>query len=447
MKTIIMIRIVFLLAALALPAQLFAETEVSVSGQIRVRGEVDSKSFDPGHNTQVFQIMRTRVNVDALVNGNAHAFVQFQDSRILGGEDQFGAWQSGTLNDGKNVDVHQAYLKLDRIWLDGLGAQCGRFEYNLGNQRVFGSVGWHNVGRSWEGCLGWYQAEQVKLSGFWLKAQEEQEVSSALANRDFDIFGGQVAIDQANLELFGVYEIDNDTLVRAADSTLLPGKKLERLTFGLNYHRQYQQFDFEMTTAYQTGSMVDSVDIAAMMFYGEAGYTFEGDGKARLGIGFDYSSGDDTPGDGESKTYNNLYYTGHKYRGYMDYFIASNTAGLTDMFVRGRITPHPQWTVKGDFHYFRTAQRYLYPINYAGDMAGTENVGVEFDFTVSTTSVAGVGLTGGLSLFLPEQHYVARRLYDLTDSAQPPDIRAAQALAKVNDDMTVWSYVQAVVNF
>jgi hypothetical protein len=441
------VRIVFLLAALAIPAQLAAETEVNLSGQVRVRAEIDAKSFDAAHLTRTFQIMRTRINVDALVNENAHAFVQFQDSRVLGGQDQFGSWQSGGLNDGKNVDIHQAYLRLDRIWVDGLGAQCGRFEFNLGNQRVFGAVGWHNVGRSWEGCLGWYQAESAKFSAFWLKAQEEQEVNSVLGSRDFDLYGGRVQIDKVNLDLFGVYEIDNDTLVRSSDNSLLPGKKLERLTFGLNLQRQLEQFDFDLSAVYQTGSMADSIDIAAMMIYGEAGYTFEGDSKGRLALGIDYASGDDTPGDNEHKAYNNLYYTGHKFRGYMDYFIGSGNAGLMDMMFRGKISPHPNWTVKGDLHYFKTAQDYMYPVDVIGTMATTSDVGTEFDFTVSTKSVAGVGLTGGISLFMPQENYVVRHFYNLTDSDDPIDIRASEALSKANTDMTVWSYLQAVVNF
>jgi len=435
-----------LLVAMA-ALQVTAETEVKVSGQVRFRVEIDGKSFDAANTTKAYELMRTRINVDALVDNNAHAFVQFQDSRILGGSDQFGNWQSGDLNDGKNVDIHQAYLQIDRLWFDGLGVKVGRFEYTFGNHRVFGNVGWSNVGRSWEGGLGWYRGENVRFSAFWLKAQEEQEASSALANRDFDIFGVHTKIDKANLELFGIYELDSDTLYRDSDSTVLVGNKLDRLTFGLHYHRQHQQFDFELNGAYQLGNMADTVDIAAMMFTGEVGYTLEGDRKIRFAAGIDYTSGDDDPGDLDHKAYNNLYYTGHKFRGHMDYFLGSGSAGLIDMIFRGRFNPHPQWTFKGDFHYFKTAQDYSIPADNSGAMALTSDVGMEFDFSLSTSSVAGARLVGGVSIFLPQQNYVTRHFYDLTDDADTPTVRAIKTLNRTNDDPTVWSYVQTIIDF
>jgi len=160
--------ILILLLIGGLAAAVYAETEVEVSGQVRVRNEIDGKSFNPDYTTKYFQVMRTRIAIDAIVDSNAHAFVQFQDSRMFGDTDQFGQLQSGTLNDGKNVDIHQAYIQVDRIAVDGLGVKAGRFEFNLGNQRVFGAVGWHNVGRSWEGLEAWY----------WLCAASERRKRS-----------------------------------------------------------------------------------------------------------------------------------------------------------------------------------------------------------------------------------------------------------------------------
>ena len=146
----------------------YAETEVNFDGQVRVRGELDRKSFDP--NQEHFQaqtFMRTRFGVSAVVDGNAEAYVQFQDSRVLGS-----SGQSGSLGTFENIDLHQAFLKVNRVFVDGLGFKAGRFEVNFGNQRVFGAVGWHNVGRSWEGFMGWYKGEKYTLNFFDLKKFE-----------------------------------------------------------------------------------------------------------------------------------------------------------------------------------------------------------------------------------------------------------------------------------
>ena len=74
--------ITFLLfcAAIAL-----AGADYDISGQVRVRHEVDSRQFHDDGTTKEYADMRTRIQVGATVDGNAHAVVQFQDTRRLGG--------------------------------------------------------------------------------------------------------------------------------------------------------------------------------------------------------------------------------------------------------------------------------------------------------------------------------------------------------------------------
>jgi hypothetical protein len=432
-----------------------AETEVKVSGQVRLRSETNGKSFDTSKTITNVRMMRTRINLDATVDGNAHAFVQFQDSRILGDTNSIGDWQSGGLNDGKNVDIHQAYIQIDRLWFDGFGTKAGRFELNLGNQRVFGAVGWHNVGRTWEGGMSWYQGKDYKVSGFWFKAQEEMEKSNVLANRDFDILGLHAKFDKANLELFGVYEFDQDTLYQG-DSLVLKGDKLKRLTFGMYYKRQHNQMDFEFNAAFQTGTMVDSVDISGLMFTGEVGYSLKCDKKVRVAAAIDFSSGDDDPSDSDHKAYNNLYYTGHKFRGHMDYFVKSTNPGLIDIILRGKFNVAPKWTVKGDFHYFKTAADYSLPTATVGDSVVTTttstDAGMEFDFSVTTSSVAGVKLVGGLSIFLPQESFVTSQLLGMAPSdenlPEPVSVQKAKwAMERTHTDARVWAYAQTIINF
>jgi hypothetical protein len=421
---------VVLAASISLGAR--AETTIEVSGQVRARIEYDARSFDTAAAGKTFALMRTRVNVDATVDSNAHAFVQFQDSRTLGGADQFGNWQSGTTNDGKNVDLHQAYFQLDRIWVDGFGAKAGRFEFNVGNQRVFGAVGWSNVGRSWEGGLGWYQGSGFKVTGFGLKAQEENFEDF---NGDFDIYGLHLKLDQAKIELFGAYELDMDTAgtflgenIRVADPA---DHVMDRWSFGLYSIRKFQNFDMEVNGVYQTGKMMNGpaqINLQAFMFTGELGYNLKGASKARFSAGIDYASGDDNPRDNDYKAYDNLYYTGHKFRGYMDYYVASGPAGLMDVLACGRINLHPDWTANADFHYFTTAQNYF----DLADSGETSGVGVEFDVYMSTVSIAGVKAVCGASVFLPDEAFVRHHQED-------PEM--------TESDPTFWVYSQLTIDF
>jgi len=410
--------ILILLLIGGLAAAVYAETEVEVSGQVRVRNEIDGKSFNPDYTTKYFQVMRTRIAIDAIVDSNAHAFVQFQDSRMFGDTDQFGQLQSGTLNDGKNVDIHQAYIQVDRIAVDGLGVKAGRFEFNLGNQRVFGAVGWHNVGRSWEGLEAWYEHPGYKVTGFVLRAREENDPEN---NSDYDIFGGVLNIESLNLELLGVYEYDTDGGVG--------DNELDRISFGGYLKRQHNQFDVEVNAIYQTGNHQGIIDIAAYMFTGEIGYTFKCERKTRFALGFDFASGDEHLGDFfKYNSYNNLYYTGHKFRGYMDYFISSNTVGLMDLMFRARTNPAEGWVLKTDVHYFMTAQDYW----DSHDSTYTSDIGIEIDASVVTTRIKGIKFATGVSVFLPQESFVR------WDTGNP---------LLTESDPTLWVYNQATIDF
>ena len=179
-------------------------------------------------------------------------------------------------------------------------------------------------------------------------------------NRDFDIVGGVLDLKKWNWQLFAFYEFDANV------SFVTDTNNLNRFDIGTYYHRKYQNFDFELNAVYQTGTMaVDpddfgfaEVDVAAFMAAFEAGYTFEADIKPRVAAGIDYASGDDKPSDTDWKAYDNLYYTGHKFRGYFDEFIGSNPAGLMDMIFRLKLEPFEKSILGLDFHYFKTAEEY-----------------------------------------------------------------------------------------
>ncbi len=391
-----------------------AQTKVDVSGQVRFRKEVDRRNFNSFYKAETYSFLRTRININAEVNENAHAFIQFQDSRIIGDKTVFGGNQSGGLNDGKNVDIHQAYLKLDNIFGEGWGAQLGRFEVNFGNQRVFGAVGWDNVGRSWEGASHWYTNSSVKITGWALKAVEAMNMTG---NRDFDLYGYSVDLKKANASFFAILE-------RNAKRDVAGKKMLNRFNLGGFVKHTKNQLDFMANAVYQGGTIsvgaLELLDIKAYMVTGEVGFTFSGKSKARIAVAADLSSGDDNATDTDFKSYNNLYYTGHKFRGYMDYFLSSSTAGLMDLILRSQFNPTNGWIVKADVHYFKTAQDYL---DFNSVM--TSDVGIEVDVTVVTTRVKGAKIVNGVSFFVPKDSFAGF----------------------ANNQSGIWGYSQVIVNF
>lgn len=379
----------------------YADNSLEVSGQVRARFEIDQKNFSPSAATRSFFDLRTRLATHFLIQNNTHFFAQLQDSRRLGGQNSLGEDQSGTLNDSRNVDVHQAYLKIDELWQNGIGIQIGRFEVNLGNQRVFGSVGWSNVGRSWEGAHVFLDRARFDVSGFWLK---RREVNDPLENRDFDIWGINARLKDYSSEFFLFRELDADRFTDGIPTSI---DRLDRISTGLYAKRIYDPVDLEINVVYQLGqqrAFIDSLfseqDISAMLITFEAGYTVDGDRNARVAAGFDYASGDEDPTDDTHKAYDNLYYTGHKFRGYMDYFIGSNTEGLFDLIVKGKMSPVEGWLLSADLHYFRTDEEFV-----GLNDEESNHVGVEIDLGVSTDKIPGVNFTSGSSIFIPGDAY------------------------------------------
>ena len=427
------LRIIVLTAfigVLAFGSGLYAEVELDISGQIRFRTEIDDKSFDKDATTKEYSLLRSRIMVEASIGENAKAVIQLQDSRQIGGDSQ-----SGTLTNTDNVDVHQSYLVIDQLWENGPGLQAGRFELNLSNQRIFGAVGWHNVGRSWEGLRLWLERENFKAAGFWLK---KNELNFDEYNGDFNIFGMNVEIPEYGIDILGFYEHDGFR----PDTTINPGeideatfvsdvRNLKRFNIGAFGKWTRDAFDFESNINFQFGTqpmwtepfidVLEAVeaDISAFMFAFRGGYKFAGPSNVYIAAGVDYTSGDDEMDD-KNKSYNNLYYTGHKFRGYMDYFLGSDVPGLVDIILHGKFDPTTGWTVNGDFHYFQRAADY---IDFNSEK--TKDVGMELDVTVTTKRVSGLNLVNGASIFIPKESFAG---YE-------------------DPDPTLWAYSMLTVNF
>lgn len=401
---------VLVLAATVVIAGLFgsesvAETELTLGGQVRFRHELDKRSFDPDATNRSYFDLRTRVFVDALVDSNSRAFIQLQDSRRLGGRSAGGEYTSGTLVNGFNVDVHQAYVEILKWGDDGFGFKGGRFEVALGNQRVFGTVGWSNVGRSWEGVMFFWEGRQLDLRFYGLI---RREVNDAYDNHDYGVVGLASAQPEIGSELFVFYERDGDDIPHPT----LPGQDLginalDRVSLGGYLKRGIGPVTLESNLVYQfgdrrrfSGGEYFEQDISAFLVTAEVSGVVHDRRNVVLAAGVDWASGDDDPYDDTYSGYDNLYYTGHKFRGHMDYFVSSESEGLIDIIGRASGEFFDGWMVGAHFHHFIAAADYQGAL---GDQ--TNKIGSEVDIFGSTREIRGAYLQAGLSAFFPSEDF------------------------------------------
>ena len=162
--------------------------------------------------------------------------------------------------------------------------------------------------------------------------------------------------------------------------------------------------------------------------------------KPSLTFWYDYLSGttDEDARDGDFKTFNTLFDTGHKFYGFMDLFLPnnggnSNFLGLVDYSVKTTISPAANWTLKADYHRFTTAEGPNgSPIFSAQASTRFDDsvLGDEIDLTLVHKYNANTTISAGWS------HFAAQSLFH----------RTAGTGAAGNDNAN-WAYLMFDVKF
>jgi len=362
---------------------------VTVNGQIRHRSEYDAKELAAAGDSFAFHLLRTRLSATARPNEHVSAFIQIQDSRMFGDEDP--GRGRGTLDgDANQLDVHQAYLGVQIPGISGLSARVGRQEFVYGNQRLVGSVGWSNIGRTFDGAVLKLDNENVAADFFAAQLVGPDEMPGT--QNLFGLFTDWTITGDHSVDVFAL--LDNDTNELTAGPDAGDGR-LTRFTPGLRLHGSPDAFDYTLEAVYQTGNVATADDaarssISAYLLGAAAGYST---GSARFGAGYTRLSGDDNPTDNESQTFNTLFATNHKFYGFMDYFPRlSGSAGLQDVELSVAASLSRAVRVKLGAHHFATA---------VSSPGVSSTLGQEIDVSATYLGLDAFQITAGASMFVP----------------------------------------------
>ncbi|MEE9206815.1 MAG: alginate export family protein [Gemmatimonadota bacterium] len=362
--------------------------EIKLSGEIRVRSELDARTSDAGSDQAT--LLRTRLAALAEVSEEVSALIQISDSRAFGEE-------TNTLTDASadRLDVHQAYI----AWSprEELRLRIGRQELAFADERLVGTVNWANVTRAFDGVRLTLRHEGWTLDGFATVLDER----AALLASGLDPRANEDNVSDRSL--YGLWAANSNVdLFVLADRNATDGAgrtHIDRFTLGARGREQLGAVAVEATTALQLGRQTQAgaprQDIEALMVTASGSYAFAGPLRGRLGVQLDYLSGDQTPLDDSFGGFNTLYATNHKFYGYMDLFLnlprQTGDLGLVDLILRGAV--HPQkWMIRADLHRLWLSQ---------SSTASNRGIGYELDLTASRTLAHGLGFQAGYSLFSP----------------------------------------------
>ncbi len=393
-RILIHIILLIIVSASSILSQEFTPT-YKWTGEVRLRGEVDGRDFDKTTPPNAYTVSRIRLGLEAIPVENVRVFIQTQDSRVFGTESD--ATGFNTLADSKNLDLHQGYVEVNQLFVHELMVRLGRQEMGFGNERLVGAVGWHNVGRSFDGALFRLNFDDIKVDAFAMttgKTQTNPAVATPAAvayTRDAGqrLYGVNTTVKSVKdhpMDFYFFYQWNRHQTVVNEDD-------LKRFTVGTYQKGTFDVVDYEAEFAYQVGT-IRGTDVSAFLLSANLGYAFASSILSRIAVGCDYLSGTPT-GDTKYKAFDPMYHTGHKFYGFMDYFIniPTNTGnrGLIDLYARTTLKISDQMDGNLWVHQMALAQ----------EVNGENGLGQEIDLTGLYRYNKAVKFEMGLAAFIP----------------------------------------------
>jgi hypothetical protein len=290
------------------------EWSLSLGGELRFRLEAETnKAFGANARTQdTFQLYRYLLHADVKYGDVFRAFVQgigaFDEDRDLAlrGIDE-NRW-----------DLQQLFFDLKILGSgDSLTLRVGRQELQYGNQQFMSPLDWGNTRRRFDAVKLFAHGETWDVDLFYAKPVVVNRKERDRFNEEYDVYGVYVTYKRSaslNIDGFGFAQD------RSADRVNQNGNRGDesRYTLGTRVWGKTSGFDYEGMVAGQWGRWAGDT-ICAWAWTLDGGYTF-GDVALtpRLGVGFDFASGDGTSRDGRVETFDQLFPLGHAYLGYLD---------------------------------------------------------------------------------------------------------------------------------
>jgi hypothetical protein len=367
------------------------DTSVLASGEITVRNTYENW-FQPAspnyENSYDYFFTRTRLAI-ALRNPYIGAYIQAQDVHMWNlPENSIAPSPQGAFGSGAtyyshaksdfdhSLIVRQAYLDFPKLFLKGLSARIGRFDYADGQEvtykknpkvtwlknsrlsdRMIGAFDWSSYNRSFDGLQTAYDRKAFNLyvsvthptqGGYENNAQKS--ISSInLGNITGTIKYGELL---KNTEVRGFYYYYNDrrNIPSILGQSGLKDGPIRINTFGIHgLHTENIKsgvFDMLFWGALQDGKW-GAVDHSAWAATIEGGFQFTNVFcKPWIRGGYYASSGDSDPKDQKHETFYQMLPTARKYAFFPFYNLMNNE----DLFIQTIVKPTEAFSIRADLH-------------------------------------------------------------------------------------------------
>ena len=367
---------------------------LTLGGQARLRFESETNkdfgSAEPSHDS--FLLQRYFLHADLRHESGLRFFLQGKfahvNNRDKGGKNGLEA----------HADIQQVFVDVP---LGSATWRLGRQELQYGKQRLISPLDWGNLRRTFQGVKVFGQTPDWRWDAFAVRPVKNDRRNLSDADEQIDFYGLYTTWKGTKALAADFYALllknNNDTGATNTNANSRAGRRTI-YTVGNRLYGKRGSWDYETEAAAQFGTYAGD-RVRAWMATAGAGYTFaDAAWKPRIGLLYDYASGDRDSTDGTHSTFNQLFPLGHAYFGYLDRVGRQNVHAIKAQL---KVKPTKKLTVWADFHTFFADQSRdsMYGANGAalrGDgTAGSHNFGHELDLTMKyalnkhTTVLAG----------------------------------------------------------
>ena len=336
------------------------------------------------------------------------------------------------------IDLHQAYLMVGNHKEFPVSLKIGRQELSYGDERLVGAFAWNNIGRTFDAAKLRWQNAWFGADIFSSRVVVPNEGNFNVSN-EYDYFSGIYAttkkIPKQTTDIYLLARNANAQSPALQVGNLVPTPSARDIyTLGVRGKSnpgEIGNWDYTYEFMYQFGHFNDtalpaataSLEQQAYAIFAGAGYTWtEMSMTPRLGMEYNFASGDSNPTDGKHETFENLFPTNHKFYGFMDFVSLQN---IHNVRLQSSIKPLPKITLALEGHFFWLADTSdnFYAVTGArrGGIAATPGtgyginpnyssfVGSELDFVVTYAVSPHITVEGAYGRFF-HGDYVSQSL-------------------------------------
>lgn len=398
------------------------EWKLQFGGDVSFRAESRQNFYYPKltNSGDALQFLRARVNFDLTYRNLVQAFVEIIDARVYN-------YTTDPLQ-SDSWDVYQAFLAIKYYENCPYTLRVGRMMLPaISEGRVFGvppsvDLFWFNMLPLFQGANLEYKDKDWTAYTFLLQQVVPQAIHDdvlvnsrfnkldhswfygvyancrALAPHDFDLYFLGLS-DQEDMRTFPKPVKDENGFFGTSDRYTV-GSRWR----GPIYKDECGTLGYGLEGAYQFGHVAED-RISAWMGHADINYAWNQPWKPKLMFLGNLASGDKTPGDGVSNTFNPLFGSSHYGYGIIDFTKLQN---LRELALTGSIEPCKNWRFNAGLHQFwldspNDAWYTALGVPFGRDKAGTDGdaLGHEFDIYATYTPNKYLTCETGFAHFMP----------------------------------------------